>query len=429
VEENDRVLIRRFARQQDGDAFSILMDRYADTVYTTCRRILGNEAQAADAAQETFFELVKKAEGVTGSLGGWLHRVATRRAVDLIRQNASRRRREQAYVAEGGGHDSSWQEVEPVVDEALEDLPEEQRELLVLHFLRSRSTIQIAAAQGVSQPTVSRRLHEALQLLRQSLRDRGVRVALVPLQTLLLHSNHVAPETVRSALGKIALAKAATAGTGWLGSASGPLAGLGLKTALAATAIASLTAGFLLARHGDHDVASPERAPAAVSQPSAAAKVASRAVSQAAPPSSDRKIVPISQPPPRPKPAEVRARPAPARRLAAAPAAKPLPVAPGPQMPTNNVEPAAVQAVAKAQSLPPGSLVPGGYTALPNVPVRYGTFYQGRVLGPGTMPSTPPATAYHGGAFNRVATLGPGPVQGGARAYPRPPVAPPARKP
>jgi hypothetical protein len=76
LEESDQRLIRRFARHRDNSAFSIIMCRYADMVYTTSRRILGDEAQAADVSQETFFELAKKADGITGSLGSWLHKVA-----------------------------------------------------------------------------------------------------------------------------------------------------------------------------------------------------------------------------------------------------------------------------------------------------------------------------------------------------------------
>ncbi|MGA2658958.1 MAG: sigma-70 family RNA polymerase sigma factor, partial [Verrucomicrobiota bacterium] len=209
---SDRVLIRRFARQGDADAFSILMGRYADMVCTTCRRILGDETQAADAVQETFFQLAKDADRITGSLGSWLHQVATRRAVDVIRQNASRRRREKSYASDAVCRTSTWSEVEPAVDEALEELPENLREVLLLHFLQGRTTTQIAAAQGISQPTISRRMNEALELLRQILRERGVQAGSVPLQTVLLHSNYIAPEALRCGLGKIALAKATLTG-------------------------------------------------------------------------------------------------------------------------------------------------------------------------------------------------------------------------
>jgi len=206
--DSDKALVRRFARQHDGEAFSILMDRYADMVYTTCWRMLGNEALAADAVQETFFQLVKNADKITGSLGSWLHKVATRRSVDFIRQNVSRRNREESYVLDGDSRGNSWSEVQPVVDEALEELPENLREVLLLHFMQGLSTIQIAAAKGVSQPTISRKLAQALDLLRQNLRERGIMAGMVPLQAVLLHSNYVTPEAVRLSLGKIALAKA-----------------------------------------------------------------------------------------------------------------------------------------------------------------------------------------------------------------------------
>src|SRR5437868_14749364 len=116
--ESDKALVRRFVRHRDGEAFSALMDRYADMVYTTSWRVLGDETLAADAVQETFFHLVKNADRITGSLGSWLHRVATRRSVDLIRQNVSRRNREETYAIEASASENSWTEVEPDVDEA-----------------------------------------------------------------------------------------------------------------------------------------------------------------------------------------------------------------------------------------------------------------------------------------------------------------------
>src|SRR5438874_470650 len=117
--DSDKALLRRFVGQDDGEAFSMLMGRHADMVYTTSWRILGDAALAADAVQETFFQLVKNADKITGSISGWLHRVATRRAVDLVRQNVSRRNRENRYALETDTRSNIWSEVEPTVDEAL----------------------------------------------------------------------------------------------------------------------------------------------------------------------------------------------------------------------------------------------------------------------------------------------------------------------
>jgi RNA polymerase sigma factor (sigma-70 family) len=285
--ESDKALVRRFIRQNDGEAFSILMDRYVHMVYTTSWRILGDEALAADAVQETFFQLVKNADKITGSLGSWLHRVATRRAIDLIRQNISRRSREECYAEQADLDGSSWSEVEPIVDEALEELPEDLKELLLLHFMQGRSTIQIAAAQGVSQPTISRRLTKALDQLRQILRDRGIVAGLVPVQAVLLHGNQLAPEGVRASLGKIALVKAA--GT------------VPMKIGLAACALAVGTSAVLFLIPGKNKNV---RASSILQASSPAEKELPNATVQPETPLADIVLVPPSSqtPPPTPAP-------------------------------------------------------------------------------------------------------------------------------
>jgi RNA polymerase sigma factor (sigma-70 family) len=234
VKTSDRDLIRRIAERGDPAAFSKVLSEYTGMVYSTCWRILRDETQAADVSQETFYELFKHAGRISGCLGAWLHRVATRRAIDLIRQESSRRRREQLYLCEHQSEPSSWSEVEPLVDGALEMLPDDLRELVTLHYLQRKTTLQIAASKGISQPTVSRRISEAVGLVREHLRSQGVTIALVPLQTLLLHSSRLAPEILCRKLGKMALAHAA--------SLSGAGKGLGLSTAAKLALAASVAA-------------------------------------------------------------------------------------------------------------------------------------------------------------------------------------------
>lgn len=243
METADRVLVQRFVRNGDGEAFATLMNHYADMVYGTCRRVLGNDDQAADAAQETFFQFLKDAERVQGSLGGWLHQVATRRAVDLMRQETSRRRREQAYATDVLPQVETWEEIAPLVDESLEALPEPLREVLILHFLERRTTVQMARALGVSQPTVSRRIATALEQLRQNLRARDVAVGLAGLQGMLANSTPAAPLPLLHSLGKMALAHAAAGGTAKTASVMGPVLAAGLKIALTAAVLTGVVGG------------------------------------------------------------------------------------------------------------------------------------------------------------------------------------------
>jgi RNA polymerase sigma factor (sigma-70 family) len=236
VQESDRALAERFARLGDEEAFCAIVDRHAGMVYATCRRMLGDEVEAADAAQETFLQFSKSAGHIHGSLGSWLHRVATRRAADLIRQRASRRRREESYALEAERSAPAWPSVEAAVDEVLEELPPGLRELVVMHFLEGQNTTEIAAAKAMSQPTVSRRLAEGLEELRRKLRDHGEETDAAGLLVLLLQSRRPTSKALRASLAKIAPTEPA--------SASSPMAGTMVKLALAGAAVV-LAAGAI----------------------------------------------------------------------------------------------------------------------------------------------------------------------------------------
>jgi len=212
--ENESALLQRFVGTGDTEAFAQIVRQYAGLVYSTCLRILADGDRAADATQETFFQLMKRAGEVRGSLGGWLHRVATGKAVDLIRVDSARRQREQAYVADKSGDDPAWREVSPYVDEALTRLDDDTRDLLVRHYLEGLPMAEIARQRGVSRPTISREIESGLTRLRAQLQRQGVLVAAGALSTVLAQSTaQSAPAAVLQQLGKMALmgTKAATA--------------------------------------------------------------------------------------------------------------------------------------------------------------------------------------------------------------------------
>lgn len=253
----EAMLLERYARRGDAEAFSEIVRLYAGMVYGTCRRILGDPEQAADAAQETFFQLVKHADQVRESLISWLHRVATHKAVDRIRRESNRRHCEKEYCAGKLQRADQWQEVSPYVDEAIDELEESLRRILTCHFLQGQSMNRIAEAEQVSQATISRRVETALDQLRQSLERRGVVVAGAGLGTMLVSAFvEAAPAGVLEELGKMAMvgttaavSGSAAAGTVTAGaSAAGTATGLGLASKLAvAVVVAALgTAGYIV---------------------------------------------------------------------------------------------------------------------------------------------------------------------------------------
>jgi RNA polymerase sigma factor (sigma-70 family) len=178
--ENDFALLGRFAQAGDEEAFAEIVRRYAGVVYATSYRVVGDRARAEDISQEVFFRLLRRPQAVSQSLGGWLHQCATRLALDELRSETARRKREanrRLEVREAEQQATTWQEISPCVDEALATLPDETRTLLVSHFLQGKSQNSIAIETRTSPATVSRRMREAVASLRAELRRRGVVIA------------------------------------------------------------------------------------------------------------------------------------------------------------------------------------------------------------------------------------------------------------
>lgn len=253
--ESESVLLRRYVSGGDAGAFAEIVHRYAGLVYATCLRVLADKDRAADVTQETFFQLMKKGGEITGSLGGWLHRVAVRKAVDSIRSDTSRRRREEMYLDARAGVDQTWREISPYVDEALNALDDETREMLVCHYLEGRSMTELAETLGISRATISRRIDSGLNLLRSHLQRRGVLVAAAGLSALLAENTaQSAPAALLQQLGKMAIYGAETATTAMAStSSSGPVAtGLvaAVKTKLVATAAVVTVVGAGLVTYG-----------------------------------------------------------------------------------------------------------------------------------------------------------------------------------
>ena len=204
--ENEAILLKRFSAGADAEAFAELVRRYVQLVYSTAWRVLKDDTDATDVTQETFFELTRHAGRISGSLSGWLHRVATQKSIDVIRRTAHRRNREQAYARTRPVVVQSWQEMSEHVDLALEKLDESLRSVLLDHFIAGKTTAQIARERGVSQATVSRRVNAGLDQLRGILKRKGLLVTAAALATLLKENTAQAVSaTLMGGLGKMAM--------------------------------------------------------------------------------------------------------------------------------------------------------------------------------------------------------------------------------
>ena len=109
---------------------------------------------------------------MTQSLGAWLHQAATNLAVDAIRSDSARRRRERIYAeefeatAEEVVEVDSWIELSPIVDEALQELPEGCRTIFALHEVEGYQHHEIAQLLDCSIGNSKSQLHKAKLKMR-----------------------------------------------------------------------------------------------------------------------------------------------------------------------------------------------------------------------------------------------------------------------
>ncbi len=173
---DERGLVERAARQ-DAEAFRSLIDRHIAAVVAVARRMLGDEAEAEDVAQEAFMRLWRAGESLEiGALGvrPWLRRVAVNLCLDRTR-GAKRLvvTDEPPEVADAPTQERALaeQDLESRVRSAIATLPERQRQALMLFQFEGMSQIEIARAMDVTEEAVESLLSRARRTLKMALKD------------------------------------------------------------------------------------------------------------------------------------------------------------------------------------------------------------------------------------------------------------------
>jgi RNA polymerase sigma factor (sigma-70 family) len=183
-EETDGALLRAFLSDRDQSAFEALLRRYGPMVLRVCQRTLGHVHDAEDALQATFLVLARQAATIRKkeSLASWLHGVAYRMATQAKRAAARRRGHEsQANPTQPSdpARSAAWQEIQGLLDEEIQRLPETLRSAFVLCCLENRSCAEAAGRLGLEEGTLWKRLSRARKLLQERLTRRGVSLTAV----------------------------------------------------------------------------------------------------------------------------------------------------------------------------------------------------------------------------------------------------------
>ena len=180
AEPTDRELIDRIL-QGDRPSLDRLLQRHHAVAYRVACRLLRHEADALDAVQDGFVNVLSHLDRFRGqsSFRTWLLRIVSNAALDIGR---SKQRRDSRFLAPSedfqgvrdarsapldGGLERA--DLRVLLDDALSDLPEVQRQTFVLHVDGDLSYREVAEVLGISIGTVMSRLFYARQRLREAL--------------------------------------------------------------------------------------------------------------------------------------------------------------------------------------------------------------------------------------------------------------------
>jgi RNA polymerase sigma factor (sigma-70 family) len=185
----DEALKKYWGMAQQDKQISEAVEREKTRLRNFIRKRVADQAEAEDILQDVFYELVesvrmmKPIEQVTA----WLFRVARNRITDLFRRKDRQASSNELFAADHdqkrvledllpspeGGPDAAYARsvLAEELDAALEELPDEQREVFVQHELMDYSFKEISERTGVSVNTLLSRKHYAVLHLRERLRD------------------------------------------------------------------------------------------------------------------------------------------------------------------------------------------------------------------------------------------------------------------
>ncbi len=179
---SDEALVALAARSEQT-ALGELYDRYGRPAYGLALRVLRDEALAEDAVQEAFLALWRTASRFVperGKASTWILTLVHRRAVDLVRREERRRADvlddalEQADP-EAAPDEQAWLRLQRErVQEALRQLPDQQREALELAYYGGFTQSELAERLGQPIGTIKSRMFSGLARLRELLGDPGM---------------------------------------------------------------------------------------------------------------------------------------------------------------------------------------------------------------------------------------------------------------
>jgi RNA polymerase sigma factor (sigma-70 family) len=215
---DDAALLRRYLDGSE-EAFAELVRCHIGAVYGTALRVVAGDAHLAnDVTQKVFTGLARKASSLADRtvLVGWLYLSTQYEAAKAVRSEQRWRNREQKAqvmneILGQGAPEPDWTALRPVLDQAMRDLKEGDRDALLLRFFQSRTLAEVGEGLGLSENAARMRVDRALDKLHSVLVRRGIKSTATALGAALAGQlTTAAPATLAASVTSVALAGAAS---------------------------------------------------------------------------------------------------------------------------------------------------------------------------------------------------------------------------
>src|SRR5438128_705038 len=215
---DDSQLLRRYGDEHSEAAFAELVSRHIDLVYSSALRQVGGDAHLAqDVTQTVFADLARKARALSRhtAITGWLYQAAHYAAAKAVRTERRRAVREKEAVSmQELSSDANWEQLRPILDEAMGRLAAKDRDAVLLRYFERKDLRAVGIALGTSEEAARKRVGRALERLRRYLTRRGATLSSAALAaTLTGNAVQAAPVALAGAISTAVVAGAAAAGS------------------------------------------------------------------------------------------------------------------------------------------------------------------------------------------------------------------------
>ncbi len=267
---SDLDLLGQYARNHSQDAFSEIVRRHLDLVYSAALRQVHSSQLAEEVAQSVFADLARNAgsfgDGGDASspktLTPWLYAVTRRTAIDVIRKESRRQLREQIAVEmnhmnapqSSAGFQPAWTEIESFLDDAMAALEEADRSAVLLRYFENKTLREVGEALGASEDAAQKRVSRAVERLREFFSKRNVTIGASGLAVLVsANAVQAAPVGLAATISAAAVLAGTAVHTSTLIAATKTIAMTTIQKAIiGATLAAAVGTGIFEAHQNSH---------------------------------------------------------------------------------------------------------------------------------------------------------------------------------